>query len=132
MKCQYPDNGSPSIFTYSLCHVKTLDSMIEILLADVDQAPRGLALKIKAQRLFPSDEFMGVYFLTLADGVKMVVCKYRWECFGCFTGDCDFWGYYFIHIYLLYGGLCVYWRTVNMSQLYIEFIFGLEGEKGCF
>ena len=51
MKSQYPDNGSPSISTYSLCHVKTLDSMIEILLAAVDQAPRGLALKIKAQKL---------------------------------------------------------------------------------
>ena len=80
--------------------------MIEILLAAVDQAPRGLALKIKAQRLFPSDEFMGVYFFTLVDGVKMVVCKYRWECFGCFTGDCDFWGtilFIFIYYTVVYG-----------------------------
>ena len=70
--------------------------------------PRGLALKIKAQRLFPSDKFMGVFSGSRqvnalrgvygSDGVKRVVCTLRWECFGCYIEEGAFWGYYFTPI----------------------------------
>ena len=49
--------------------------------------PRGLDLSNKAQRLFPSDKFMGVFFsgsrqvnalkgVCGSDGVKRVACRY--------------------------------------------------------
>ena len=51
----------------------------------LSEFPRGLALKIKAQRLFPSDKFMGVFSgsrqvnalrdVCGSDGVKRVVCR---------------------------------------------------------
>ena len=43
--------------------------------------PRGLALRIKAQRLFPSDKFLGVFSgsrqvnVCGSDGVKRVACR---------------------------------------------------------
>ena len=68
--------------------------------------PRGLALKIKAQRLFPSDKFMGVFSgsrqvnalrgVCGSNGGKRVVCRQRWEVFGCCIEEGAFWGYYFI------------------------------------
>ena len=50
-------------------------------------SPRGLALKINAQRLFPSDKFMGVFFRLPygSDGVNRVV--YRLEFFGCYIEE---------------------------------------------
>ena len=66
---------------------------------------RSLASKIKAQRLFPSDKFMDVIYglrqvnllrgVCDYDGVKRVVCRYRWECFGCFIEEGAFWGVLF-------------------------------------
>ena len=59
--------------------------------------PRGSALKMKALRLFPSEKFTGVFsglrqVNKLSDGVKRVVFRYRWECFGCFIQEGDVWG----------------------------------------
>ena len=56
-------------------------------------SPTGLASKIKAQMLFPSDKFMGVFFSGSLQvngsrdvggigGVKRVVCRIRLEFFG--------------------------------------------------
>ena len=57
----------------------------KISLAFCCYGPRGLASKIKAQRLFPSDKFMGVFSgsrqvnalrgVCGGDGVKRVVCR---------------------------------------------------------
>ena len=69
-----------------------------------------LAPKIKAQRLIPSDKFRGVFWgsrqvNTLrgfcgGDGAKWVLCRLRWECFGCFIEEGALWGVIF-HSYLL-------------------------------
>ena len=42
------------------------------------------------------------------DGVKRVDCRYRWECFGCFTEEGAFWGggsisFIFIYYKMVYG-----------------------------
>ena len=59
-------------------------------------------MKIRAQRLFPSDKFIGVFSglrqvsalrgVCGGDGVKRVVCSERWECDGCLIEEGDFWG----------------------------------------
>ena len=64
-------------------------------------------MKIKAQRLFPSDKFIGAFGSQQVNaskgvcgsgGVKRVVCRLRWEFFGCYIEESAFWGYYFIPI----------------------------------
>ena len=91
--------------------------------------PRGLALKIVAQRLFPSDKFMGVFWglrqvnalrgVFGGDGVKRVVCRWRWECFGCFIEGGAFWGVlipsYLHTIIRWFMGVLM---TITVSQLY--------------
>ena len=97
-------------------------------------------MKTKAQRLFPSDKFMGVFFRLVTsrriggvcggDGVKRVVCRYRWECFGCFIEEGAFWGVLF-HSYLL----TIRWFLSVLEDHDCEstlfwLVFGLEAKTG--
>ena len=98
--------------------------------------PRGSALKMKALRLFPSEKFTGVFsglrqVNKLSDGVKRVVFRYRWECFGCFIEEgAFFWG--------VGRGVLVCWYLWFMGVLedhdcestLFWFIFGLEAKSG--
>ena len=73
-------------FSGVIVHVQLIGDMILFSLTTMG-IPRGLGLKIKAQRLFPSDKFMGVFSgsrqvnalrgVCGSDGVKRVVCRLR-------------------------------------------------------
>ena len=107
--------------------------------------PRGLALKIKAQRLFPTDKFMGVFSgsrqvnalrgVCASNGVKRVVCRQRWEVFGCCIEEGAFWGYYFIlfdYYKVVYGCIEWPWLCVNLLLAYFWGRSKVMCEKGVF
>ena len=49
------------ITDYTVCSWPQLYKQVHTTYTELDYSPRGLALKIKAQRLFPSDKLMGVF-----------------------------------------------------------------------
>ena len=105
-------------------------SVIIIILLFTDQDAinsRGFGFENKAQRLFPSDKFMGGFWglqqvnalrgVFGGDGVKRVVCRYRWVCFGCLLKGVLSGGYHLIPIYklqVIYGFI----DDHETSQLY--------------
>ena len=82
-------------------------------------------MKTKTQRLFPSDKFMCVFSgsrqvnalrdVCGGDGVKRVVCRYRWECFECLIEEGAFWG--LLNFYLL-TFFCIVYAMYDKRKMF--------------